>query len=90
MSGIIVIVEMAHRNPCLPCRDSSFSSGRLGLEPSLHTDEYLACMKTSFILQIAKELSDDVSVKSLLNDNESKVVAWKYNILALNCHYQEL
>jgi hypothetical protein len=72
---------MAHRNPCLPCRDSSFSSGRL---------EYLACMKTSFILQIAKELSDDVSVKSLLNDNESKVVAWKYNILALNCHYQEL
>ncbi|HJR48859.1 MAG TPA: hypothetical protein VJ799_11945 [Nitrososphaeraceae archaeon] len=47
-------------------------------------------MKTSFILQIAKELSDDVSVKSLLNDNESKIVAWKYNILALNCHYQEL
>jgi hypothetical protein len=43
-----------------------------------------------FILQIAKELSDDVSVKSLLNDNESKVVAWKYNILALNWHYQEL
>ena len=42
------------------------------------------------ILQIAKELSDDVSVKSLLNDNESKVVAWKYNILALNWHYQEL
>jgi hypothetical protein len=81
---------MAHRNPCLPCRDSSFSSGRLGLEPSLHTDEYLASMKTSFILQIAKELSEDVSVKSLLNDNESKIVAWKYNILALNCHYQEL
>jgi hypothetical protein len=81
---------MAHRNPCLPCRDSSFSYGRLGLEPSLHTDEYLASMKTSFILQIAKELSEDVSVKSLLNDNESKVVAWKYNILALNCHYQEL
>jgi hypothetical protein len=80
---------MAYRNPCLPCRDSSFSSGRLGLELSLHTDEYLACMKTSFILQIARELSD-VSVKSLLNDNESKVVAWKYNILALSWHYQEL
>lgn len=81
---------MAHPSPCLPCRDSSFSSGRSGLEPSLHTDDYIACMKTSFILQIAKELSDDVSVKSLLNDNESKVVAWKYNTLALNWHYQEL
>lgn len=81
---------MAHRSPCLPCRDSSFSSGRLDLEPPLHTDDYIACMKTSFILQIAKELSDDVSVKSLLNDNESKVVAWKYNTLALNWHYQEL
>jgi hypothetical protein len=82
---------MAHRNPCLPCRDSSFSSGRLGLEPSPHTDDYIACMKTGFILQIAKELSDDVLVKSLLNDNESKeVVAWKYNTLALNWHYQEL
>jgi hypothetical protein len=80
---------MAHRNPCLPCRDSPFSSGRLGLELSLHTDEYLARMKTSFILQIARELSD-VSVKSLLNDNESKIVAWKYNILALSWHYQEL
>ena len=79
---------MAHSNPCLLCRDSSFSSGRLGLEPALHTDEYIACMKTSWILQIAKELSDDASVKSLLNDNESKVVAWKYNILTLNWHYQ--
>jgi hypothetical protein len=47
----------------------------LFLWSSLHTDKYLACMKTSFILQIAKELSDDVSVKSLLNDNESKVVS---------------
>ena len=81
---------MVHRNPCLPCRDSSFSSGHLGLEVSLHTDEYLACMKTScFILRIARELSDDVSVKSLLNDNESKVLAWN-NILALSWHYQEL
>ena len=77
---------MVHRNPCLPCRDSSFSSGRLGLEPSLHTGMYM--YEDYFILQIAKELSDDVSVKSLLNDNESKVVAWKYNIL--NWHYQEL